>query len=229
MSVRLLSLIVSMGCAFFGVASAAIDFEVDQRGFNACYTSFVAKLTPGANIKESAFEAINKALSEEGNVLQRREARKNIQMVQSPKMRRAFMDNMQAKKRKREAMDTDFFVAPTKRQRLEEVTEAPAQKRSWQARLNFAPVAQLLDRQAALDLIEEMYTPTPKFLPEKIDDNFTVKPGETLFTTGVAQAKKPAPRKRPPLPRQKARMLTTKPEGLLTERFIGEDFMEIDF
>jgi hypothetical protein len=108
----LLSLIVSMGGAFSGVASAAIDFEVDLRGFNACYTSFVAKLTPGTNIKESAFEAINKALSEEEKVLQRREARKNVQHVQSPKMRRACMDNIQAKKRKREAMDADFFVAP---------------------------------------------------------------------------------------------------------------------
>ena len=231
MSVRLLNLLVSIGCAVSGVASAALDFEVDQRGFNPCYTSFVAKLKPGADIKDSAFEAINKALCEEGNVLERREARKNIQVVQSPKMRRAFMDNMQAKKRKREVIDATFFMAPptAKRQRVEEVTEAPVQKRNWHARRQNAPLGQLLERQVAMDIIEEMYTPTPKFLPEKIEHNFTVKPGEVLFTVGSTPlAKKQTLRKRPALKRQRGRVLTTKPAAHRTETLFGEDFMEID-
>lgn len=65
--------------------SAARTFQADQRGFNSRYTSFVEKLTPGANIKESVLEAIKKAFSEERNLFERREVRKNVQHVQSPK------------------------------------------------------------------------------------------------------------------------------------------------
>ena len=164
---RSLSLVVLMSSSLAVSSHAGINFSVDERGFENCYSSFVSKVRPGALISSQAFENIANALEEKGNVLQKMAARENQRVVLNQNKRKAFMDNVQGKGdgRKRARVDENFFQMPVVEQAAAPANRTQEHKRAWRVRYDaklVAPVAPLLDRQDAMDIIEEMFTPAPR-------------------------------------------------------------------
>ena len=178
LKMRALSFVMILGTSLTLPSHGKIQFAVDERGFDACYSSFLSQVGPGISIDSSAFEALTCAMEEKGNVLQKMAARQNQNVVLNPRNRKVFMDNMQGKgaARKRARVE-DAHFQPVKRTFEEEApaVEATARKRAWRVRYEekcVAPVAKLLDRQDAMDVIEELFTPAPRnitFLVAHVD------------------------------------------------------------
>ncbi|MCA0370915.1 MAG: hypothetical protein LCH26_07415 [Proteobacteria bacterium] len=168
---RSLSFAALLGVSFFTPSQAKVNFNVDERGFEACYDSFINQVRPGTPISTKAFAAIADALEEKGNVIQKMNARENQRVVLDQRKRKAFMDNVQGKGQvnKRARLDNDFFQkpanVPANAEAVKPTHKTQGRKRAWRVRYDeklIAPVAQLLAPLDAMDIIEEMFTPVPR-------------------------------------------------------------------